>query len=172
LKCVYCLLETGMGEMYQIVKVTNKIQSDQLEFLKGTSSFIDIIQSVIRLTQVPEWPVGFVFSFVGLKFYFPQYLLMKWLRYQRVISLKTQVGITNQRNKWANTYPWIYRRWDAVPRRSKHPLLIDHTCTRREPSSLMSYRLSKSVCQVRSNYWYEKCQTIYMYCSRKVCNHK
>jgi hypothetical protein len=28
---------------------------------------------------------------------------MKWLRYQRVISLKIQVGITNQRNKWANT---------------------------------------------------------------------
>jgi hypothetical protein len=24
-------------------------------------------------------------------------------RYQRVISLKTQIGITNQRNKWANT---------------------------------------------------------------------
>jgi hypothetical protein len=25
---------------------------------------------------------------------------MKWLRYQRVISLKIQVGNTNQRNKW------------------------------------------------------------------------
>jgi hypothetical protein len=30
---------------------------------------------------------------------------------------------TNQRNKWANTDPRIYRRWDQVPRRSKHPLL-------------------------------------------------
>jgi hypothetical protein len=30
---------------------------------------------------------------------------MKWLRYQRVISLETQVGITSQRNKWANTDP-------------------------------------------------------------------
>jgi hypothetical protein len=28
---------------------------------------------------------------------------IKWLRYQRVISLKIQVGNTNQRNKWANT---------------------------------------------------------------------
>jgi hypothetical protein len=30
---------------------------------------------------------------------------MKWLRYQRVISLEPQVGITSQRNKWANTDP-------------------------------------------------------------------
>jgi hypothetical protein len=52
---------------------------------------------------------------------------MKWLRYQRVNSLKIQVGNTNQRNKWANTDPRIYRRWDQVPRWSKHPLLIDHT---------------------------------------------
>jgi hypothetical protein len=28
---------------------------------------------------------------------------LNWLRYQRVISLKIQVGNTNQRNKWANT---------------------------------------------------------------------
>jgi hypothetical protein len=55
--------------------------------------------------------------------------------YQRVISLKIQVGNTNQRNKWANTDPRIHRRWDQVPRRSKHPLLIDHT--RREPSSMI-----------------------------------
>ena len=60
---------------------------------------------------------------------------MKWLRYQRVISLKIQVGITNQRNKWANTDPRIYRRWDQVPRRSKHLLLINRT--RREPSSMI-----------------------------------
>jgi hypothetical protein len=60
---------------------------------------------------------------------------MKWLRYQRVISLKIQVGNTNLRNKWANTDPRIYRRWDQVPRRSTHPLLIDHT--RREPSSMI-----------------------------------
>ena len=60
---------------------------------------------------------------------------MKWLRYQRVISLKIRVGITNQRNNWANTDPRIYQRWDQVSRRSKHPLLIDHT--RREPSSMI-----------------------------------
>jgi hypothetical protein len=60
---------------------------------------------------------------------------MKWLRYQRVISLKIQVGNTNQRNEWANTDPRIYQTWDQVPRRSKHPLLIDHT--RREPSSMI-----------------------------------
>jgi hypothetical protein len=59
----------------------------------------------------------------------------KWLRYQRVISLKIQEGNTNQRNKWANTDPRIYRRKDQVPRRSKHLLLIDHT--RREPSSMI-----------------------------------
>jgi hypothetical protein len=51
----------------------------------------------------------------------------KWLRYQKGISLETQVGITNQRNKLANTDPWIYRRWDQVPRRSKHPLLTSRT---------------------------------------------
>jgi hypothetical protein len=61
-------------------------------------------------------------------------LYMKWLGYQRVISLKIQVGKTNQKNKWANTDPQIYRRWDQVPRRSKHHLLIDHTC--RESSSM------------------------------------
>ena len=60
---------------------------------------------------------------------------MKWQRYQRVISLKTQVGITNQRNKWVNTDPRIYWRWNQVPRRSKHPLSVD--LTRREPSSII-----------------------------------
>jgi hypothetical protein len=39
---------------------------------------------------------------------------MKWLRYQRVISLKIQVGNTNQRNKWANTDPQTYRRWGGA----------------------------------------------------------
>jgi hypothetical protein len=62
-------------------------------------------------------------------------MLMKWLRYHRVISLKIQVGNVNQRNKWANTDPRIYWRWDQVPRRSKHPLLIDHI--RHEPSSMI-----------------------------------
>jgi hypothetical protein len=100
------------------------------------------------------------------------WLLMKWLRYQRVISLKIQVGNTNQRNKWANRDPRLYRRWDQVPRWSKHPQLIDHT--RREPSSMItwmrSYPLSKSLCQVQSYYWYEKCQTTYG--SMKVSNYK
>jgi hypothetical protein len=49
-------------------------------------------------------------------------LIKKWLRYQRVISLEKQVGITSQRNKWASKDPRIYRRWDQAPRRSKHPL--------------------------------------------------
>jgi hypothetical protein len=47
---------------------------------------------------------------------------MEWLRYQRVISLETQVGVTSQINKWANTDPRTYQRWDHVPRRSEHPL--------------------------------------------------
>jgi hypothetical protein len=59
---------------------------------------------------------------------------MKWLRYQRVISLEKQVRITSQRNKWANMDPRIYWRWDQVPRRSEHPLnkfqgqWTQHTC--------------------------------------------
>jgi hypothetical protein len=47
---------------------------------------------------------------------------MKWPRYQRVISLETQVGITSQRNKWANTGPRKYWRRDKVSMRSKQPL--------------------------------------------------
>jgi hypothetical protein len=49
---------------------------------------------------------------------------MKCLSYQIVISLETQVGITSQRNKWANKDPRRYRRWDHMPRRSEHPLSI------------------------------------------------
>jgi hypothetical protein len=60
---------------------------------------------------------------------------MKWLRYQRVISLETQVGITSQRNKWANTDPRTYWRWDYVPRRKMDPLSTGHT--RREPSFMI-----------------------------------
>jgi hypothetical protein len=56
---------------------------------------------------------------------------MKWPRYRRVISLEIQVGITSQINKWANTDPKKYRRWDQVPRRSDHHLLTGRT--RREP---------------------------------------
>jgi hypothetical protein len=52
---------------------------------------------------------------------------VKSLRYQRVTSFETQVGNTNQRNKWANTDPRTYRRWDQVPRRSTHPPSIGHT---------------------------------------------
>jgi hypothetical protein len=37
-------------------------------------------------------------------------------------------------------------------------------------SWMRSYPLSKSMCQVRSNYWYEKCQTTY--CSMEVCNYQ
>ncbi|XP_055996543.1 uncharacterized protein LOC125683740 isoform X1 [Ostrea edulis] len=37
---------------------------------------------------------------------------------------------------WANTDPWVYQRWDQVPRRSKHPLSTGHI--RREPFILIS----------------------------------
>jgi hypothetical protein len=60
---------------------------------------------------------------------------MKWLRYQRVISLETQVGVKSLISKWANTDPYTYRRWDQVPRRNNHPLSTGHT--RREPSSII-----------------------------------
>jgi hypothetical protein len=33
--------------------------------------------------------------------------LFRWLRYQRVVSLETQVGVTSQINKRANTDPWV-----------------------------------------------------------------
>jgi hypothetical protein len=52
---------------------------------------------------------------------------MKLSRYRRVISLEIQVGITSQINKWAYTGPRKYRRWDQVPRRSKHTLLTGLT---------------------------------------------
>jgi hypothetical protein len=68
-------------------------------------------------------------------------VLMKWLRYQRVISLETQVGVTSQINKWANTDPQTGQRWDQVPRRSKHPLLTSHT--RREPNFTSSVNVSQ-----------------------------
>jgi hypothetical protein len=49
---------------------------------------------------------------------------MKWLRYQRGISLETQLGIISQRNKWANIDPRAYWRWDQVPRRSNNQFII------------------------------------------------
>jgi hypothetical protein len=52
---------------------------------------------------------------------------MKWLIYQRVISLESQVGVTSQINKWANTDPRTCQRWDQVPRSSKHSLLTGRT---------------------------------------------
>jgi hypothetical protein len=96
---------------------------------------------------------------------------MKWLRYQRVISLKIQVGNTNQRNKWSNTDPGYTGGgirclgtisipcWSITPAVSPVPW-----------SWLRSYPLSKLVCLVRSNYWYEKFQTTYV--SMKVCTYK
>jgi hypothetical protein len=56
-------------------------------------------------------------------------------RYQRVISLEKQVGITSQRNKWANTDPWTYWKWDQLPMRSKHPLSTSYI--HRELSSMV-----------------------------------
>jgi hypothetical protein len=54
------------------------------------------------------------------------------IKYQTMINLETQVGITSLRNKWANTDPWT---WDPVSRRSTHFLLTGYT--RREPSFLI-----------------------------------
>jgi hypothetical protein len=70
------------------------------------------------------------------------YLLfyVKWLRYQRVISLEMQGGITSQRNKWANTDPLTYRRWDQESRRSKHPLTTGRT--RRVPYEMAMIPMS------------------------------
>jgi hypothetical protein len=65
--------------------------------------YITISQLIFLHTDM----TGFLVTFYNA-------MLKKWLRYQRVISLETRVGITNQRNKWANTDPRIYRRWDQV----------------------------------------------------------
>jgi hypothetical protein len=96
---------------------------------------------------------------------------IKWLRYQRVISLKIQVGNINQRNKWANMDPGYTGGGIRCPGG------VSTTCRSITPavkpvlwSWMLSYPLSKSVCQVRSYYWYEKCQTTYD--SMKVCNYK
>jgi hypothetical protein len=70
---------------------------------------------------------------------------MERLRYQRVISLKTQVEVTSQINKWANADPRTCRRWDQVPRRSKHPLSTGHP--RRESSSMIMNVELSAVCQ-------------------------
>jgi hypothetical protein len=61
------------------------------------------------------------------------------------MSLETQLGITSQRNKWANTDTRIFRRWDQVPRRSKHPLSTGQT--HREPSSMIMNAELSAVCQ-------------------------
>ena len=50
-------------------------------------------------------------------------------------SRKSQIQYKNK--SWANTDPWAHQRWDQVPRRSKHPLLIGHT--RREPIVLIHH---------------------------------
>jgi hypothetical protein len=59
---------------------------------------------------------------------------MKWLWYPKIISIETQVGITSVQNKWANRDVLTYRRWDQVPRRSKHPLWTG--CNHYEPISI------------------------------------
>jgi hypothetical protein len=81
-------------------------------------------------------------------------------------------SITSQRNKWVNTDPRTYRRWDQVPGRSKHPLLTCHTHNKPAVSWswIRSYLMLKSVCQVWFHYWYEKCQTTNG--SMKDCNHR
>jgi hypothetical protein len=92
-----------------------------------------------------------VLAKINVKLSFLVFFCMKWLRYQRVISLKIQVGNTNQKKKWANTDLQIYRRWDQVLRRSKHPLLIDHT--RREPSSMiMNEELSYTCMNIHNDH--------------------
>jgi hypothetical protein len=81
-------------------------------------------------------------------------------------SQNTSVGNTNQRNKWANTDPLIYQRWNQVPRRSKHPLLTNHT--RSEPSSMiMNAELSAVKVSVPSTV-----QLLQHNDSMKVCNYK
>jgi hypothetical protein len=82
---------------------------------------------------------------------------------KRVISFEIQIGITSQRSKWANTNPRTYRRCDQVPRRSKHPMSTGQT---RCESSFMIMNADLSAVKVsvpcRCNYWYGKCQTIWL----------
>jgi hypothetical protein len=98
---------------------------------------------------------------------------MKWLRYQRVISLKIQVGKLIQiREINGLTRTPGYTGGGirclggvSIPCWSITPIVSPGPWSR-----MRRYPLSKSVCQVRSNYWYEKCQTTYG--SMKVCNYK
>jgi hypothetical protein len=75
-----------------------------------------------------------------------------------MFSLETQVGIRSQKNKWESMLPRSYQSWEQMP----GPLLAGHT--RDEPSFLninVELSATKSVCQERPNYGYEKCQTTY-----------
>jgi hypothetical protein len=119
LKMSTCVFSKPLPPSFNIINVLIKTNGCPYDKQKNKSGNIEMT-TISKMNQ---------------KCYLSNSCLIKWLRYQRVISLKIQIGDTNQRNKWANTDPWIYRRWDQVPRRSKHPLLIDHT--RCEPSSMI-----------------------------------
>jgi hypothetical protein len=96
---------------------------------------------------------------------------LQWPRYQRLISLDTHLGITSQMNKWTNMDPRTYRGGIRCLRGISISCRPVTPAVGRVPLSWMqSYPLSETVCQVRSNYWYEKCQRTYG--SVKVCNHK
>jgi hypothetical protein len=82
-----------------------------------------------------------------------------------------QVGITSQRNRWANTDPGhIGGGIKSLGGVSIPCRPVTLAVSPVSWSRMRSYPLSKSVCQIRSNYWYEKCQTTY--CSMKYCNYK
>jgi hypothetical protein len=96
---------------------------------------------------------------------------MKWPRYTRIISLEIQVGITSQINRWANTDPGHTGGGIRCLGGVSTPCRPVTPAVSQIPSSWMrSHPLSKSVCQVRSKYWNEKCQTTYG--SSKVCNYE
>jgi hypothetical protein len=60
-----------------------------------------------RLLRHTRWCGGSILTLILTWVLEKIFFSMKWLRYQRVISLKIQVRNTNQRNKWANTDPRI-----------------------------------------------------------------
>jgi hypothetical protein len=61
---------------------------------------------------------------------FPKVFILEWLRYQTVISLETEVGITSQRNK---KQKWTPGHTEGRVRclggvKMKQPLSTGHTC--------------------------------------------
>jgi hypothetical protein len=87
---------------------------------------------------------------------------MKWLRYQRVIISKHQQEIQVREITGLTRTPGYTKGGiTCVGGLSIFCRPVTSAVSPVSESWMQNYPLLKSVCQVRSNYWYEKCQTTY-----------